>query len=369
MTKVEVPIIDLKAQYLSIKEEVDGAVARVHEKGNYVSGDEVRQFEQEWAKYCGARYCVATSSGTDALYLAVRALREIAPNTGPFVVPAFTFIATYEAVVRAGGMVAIEDVAEDTATMISHAELKFETFPSMQPVAVPVHLYGYPADIEKNEALTIEDAAQAHGQQLRGTVACYSFYPTKNLGAMGQAGALVTNGRDLYDIAASLRNHGEGKVRFQHNRLSGNYRMDELQAAILRAKLPHLDDWNQKRRDIAFHYRQAFWNGHFQMQPVHVNHVYHVFALRHSMRDELGEFLEKKGIQTAVRYPRPIQDEFPVIQAQDLRGKFPNASKWARQNLNLPIYPEMPDSHEMIKGGSPSRLQIVDINPVWGALH
>lgn len=350
---INIPLLDLKAQYLSIREEIDQAIARVHEKGNYVMGDEVKAFEEEWAKFCGAKYAVGVSSGTDALYLALLALREImeswkvGENSPDVLIPAFTFPGVLEPVFRANFFPRLADVDEETAC------LPWQDFGDK--VAMPTALYGQ-AGVWKGK-LVIEDLAQAHGCLFsRNTrMACHSFYPSKNLGAYGQAGAVVTNDLYLADLIQELRTYGE-RERFIYHTLSGNYRMDELQAAVLRAKLPHLRDWNEGRWRVAraYNFRLAGLPGivipGVVKQPVAQPSVYHIYAVRVTDprgRDSLARFLVENGIQTAVRYPMPLHLQPALAHLGYKKGDFPNAEAWARTNLSLPIWPEM--SLEMVE--------------------
>lgn len=349
---MKVPLIDLKAQYLSLKPEIDEAVSRVLSKGNYVMGEEVEQFEQEWAKFCKARYCVAVSSGTDAIYLTLRALQEtkrLYPHNTVWTTPR-TFIGTVEPIIRAHMDIGLSD-----------------SVPSPVYAEIAVHLYGHPAPLktplhqENPHPIAIEDSAQAHGLPLRGFAACHSYYPTKNLGAVGQGGSVVSNDKEFIDVVRKLRSHGEGSTRFKHEYLSGNYRMDELQAAILRVKLPHLREWNEKRREIARVYTELLKTTLFQktdgtnvvsqlllaiVTPPedHPEHVYHIYAVSCKDRDSLASFLNGKGVQTAIRYPIPLHLQ-PALQGKfTTYGPLGAAEEWANTNLSLPIYPEMTDS-------------------------
>ena len=329
---MQVPLIDLRAQYLSIKDEVDAAIARVHQRGNYVMGHEVECFELEWAHYCGARFCVAVSSGTDALYLILRALGLKAQLV---LTTPFTFFATVVAIILSGNTPLFIDVEEDGNIDISK---DYSTLYN-----VPVHLYGRPAKVDLS---SIEDTAQGHGIELTGLAQAYSFYPTKNLGAFGQGGAVVTNDSDLAQKVKELRVHAE-KERFVHYAVSGNYRMDELQAAILRAKLPHLDGWIAKRRQIAeWYYQRLSQIEGVVLPPQHPGHTYHIFAIKLKERDALARFLAEKGTQTAVRYPVPMHLMPALKDLNYKRGDFPKAEEWAETVLNLPIYPEM--NEEMV---------------------
>ncbi len=312
------------------------------EKGNYVSGEEVEAFEEEWARYCHAKYSVGVSSCTDALYIILSFYRERGNQivqTTPL-----TFWATVEAVERAQMHTTLSDVDEEGCVK----------FPSVidQPqgtVYLPVHLYGRPAEVPQ-KGLVVEDAAHAHGQPLRGSAQAFSFYPTKNLGAMGQAGAIVTNDRDLYQFAKQMRNHGENPRRFEHGYFSGNYRMDEVQAAILRVKLPHLAAWNIRRRIVADIYRGELQNLPFLKLPGdHPQHTYHIFGMnvidphKKFTRDGLFKFLATKGIQAGLRYPIPIhlQPAFASEYFLYHKGDFPHAEAFAEGIINLPVHEMM----------------------------
>lgn len=329
---MQVPLIDLQKQYQSLKPEIDEAIARVLAKGMYVIGEEVEKFEEEWARYCKAKYCVAVSSGTDAIYLSLRSIKQVA--FGNVWTTPRTFIGTAEPALRAGYDLIISDTPE----------------PSRFDVYIPVHLYGRPEDFSftdkiSTSTLVIEDAAQAHGLPLGGYAMCHSFYPTKNLGAYGQGGAVVTNEQWLAERVRQLRSHGEGQTRFKHEYLSGNYRMDELQAAILRAKLPHLDSWNKRRREIAGMYSEALSSvPGITLPEDHPEHVYHIYAIACKQRGSLASYLNKNGIQTAVRYPIPLHLQ-PALQGNfTTYGPLGPAEEWANTNLSLPIYPEMENS-------------------------
>lgn len=343
--KSPIPLIDLRAQYLSIKGEIDAAVARVLDRGNYVMGEEVEAFEEEFAKFCGARYCIGLSSGTDALYLAlVTCANANTPGTRVVLTTPVSFYATTQVILRSEDFPVFIDIGEDGNIDISKAEIK------NWDIAIPVHLYGQPASIPKNSIKPIiEDAAQGHGLRLSGTVACYSFYPTKNLGAVGQAGALVTNDIEIAGRCRRLREYGETQ-RFVYDhepwRVTGNLRIDELQAAILRVKLLHFKDWQRRRWQIASYYRDRFKSiSHIiRVPPSSPAHQYHIFAILTKNRDDLKRYLEDKGIQTSVRYPVPMHLQ-PALRYLGLkRGDFPKAEAWCDQVLTLPIYPEMTDA-------------------------
>ena len=292
-------------------------------------GEEVEAFEEEWAEYCKARYCIGVSSGTDALYLALKALGI----TGQKVVTTpFTFFATTQAIIASGNYPVFTDV-DETGNL---PPIDFG-----DDVAIPVHLYGRPGEWKGSKV--IEDSAQAHGLPLSGIAACFSFYPTKNLGAIGQAGAVVTNDLALANEIRKLRTYGE-IGRFIHYRLTGNHRMDELQAAILRVKLPYLRGWNKTRRDRALQYGASLdsVSSIVHLPKYHPQHKYHIFAVRIKDRDSLAGYLKEKGIQTSVRYPLPMHLQ-PALEYLGWyhEGDFPNAEAWAKENLSLPMYPEL----------------------------
>jgi len=306
----------------------------VLDRDSYVMGKEVQLFEEEWADYCKAKYCVGLSSCTDALYLALRYVFEtldIDLRDPPLVItsPA-TFYATTQAIVHARGFPAFMDIDETD-------NLPPQDFG--ETVALPVNLYGRPGDW-KGEYV-IEDAAQSHGIPLRGLAACFSFYPTKNLGAIGQAGAIVTNNLDMARAIREMRTYGE-RERFVYYNTTGNYRMDEIQAAILRAKLPHLTEWNQGRRYIAGIYRDLLEGlGRITLPVDHPEHVYHAYVIKCGNRDDLANYLREWGVQTSMRYPIPSHLQPALGYLGYKKGDFPFAEAWAKENLNLPMYPEM----------------------------
>ena len=311
-------------------------------------GEEVEAFESEWANYCKAKYCVGFSSCSDALYVAVRLLAKRGERV---ITTPFTFFATSWAIIRAGCIPVFVDVDWGSGNLPDE-DFKDE-------LALPVHLYGRPGNWRGNRL--VEDSAQAHGIPLTGRISCYSFYPTKNLGAVGQAGALVTNDEGIAKLAKELRNYCERGRFVHHGTAGGNLRMDELQAAILRAKLPHLKEWNRLRRGVAQVYRGFLLDLVEEEEEIrqeedltvresyrwvrlpedHPQHVYHIFAIRASNRDSLRAYLSEQGVQTAVRYPVPMHLQ-PALKGLDYsEGDLPHAEAWARENLSLPMYPEL----------------------------
>lgn len=330
-TSTYIPLADLRAQYLSIKPEIDRAIARVLDSGSYVMGSEVEAFEAEWGEYCGSKYCVGVSSGTDALYLSLRALGI---TDQKIITTPATFFATTQAIIQSGNFPAFIDID------------RTDNLPDMNfgsRIALPVDLYGRPGNWQGD--YVIVDAAQSHGVPARGRISCYSFYPTKNLGAFGQAGAVVTNDVVIADTIRTLRNYGEGE-RFVHYATTGNHRIDELQAAVLRAKLPHLTRWNERRRQIAGQYRELLDGlDSIRLPEDHPQHVYHIFAVRAQAREGLIKFLNDQGVQTSVRYPVPLHLQPALKYRGYQRGDFPMAEAWASETLSLAIYETMPSSY------------------------
>lgn len=323
---MQVYLFSTTRQYLNLRDELNWAIEEVLEKGKYVRGENVEAFEEEWARYCKAKYCVGVSSGTDALYVAFRALNFNKGVKGVNI-PVRTFIATAEAAIRANYTVNLID----------------KTYPEMrQGVNVVVNLYGEAFSLPTSKSYIVEDSAQSHGIPLRGDIACFSFYPTKNLGCVGQGGALVTNDFNLSHTARMLINHGEGSTRFRHEILSGNYRLDEIQAAILRVKLPHLNAWNTRRRNIAIRYNNLLKDlkDKVTLPKVSPEHVFHIYNILTPERDSLGSFLEENGVETAKRYPLPLHLQPPFMADEQ---RFPEAVSWGKNCLSLPMYPELTD--------------------------
>lgn len=335
-----VPLVDLAAQYRSIKPEIDAAIAHVVERGQYVAGPEIEQFEDAWARYCGAHYAMGVASCSDALYLTLAYAGREWGDTEVQTTP-MSFWATTEAALRAGLQVRYRDI-DPTGCIPLPSRVVGELY-------LPVNLYGYPAPLSNAER-TVEDAAHSHGIPLRGWAACHSFYPTKPLGAMGQAGAVVTNDGGLADWVRMARAHSEAVERFSHHGVTGNMRMDTLQAAVLLAKLPHLNEWTERRRQIARVYRQCLASTPWvQLLPPHPDHVYHIFGVRlqdKGARTSLAEWLHVRGIQTGVRYPIPLH-LMPALHGRYNAGAFPAAEAWADQVLNLPIHEMLTDEQAM----------------------
>src|SRR5215469_16150251 len=352
---IQVPFLDLKAQYQSIKPEIDAAIARVLDTAQFVLGSEVAGFEREFAAYCGADECIALNSGTSALHLALLAA-GIGPGDDVITVP-FTFVASVAAILYAGARPILVDIEPHSFTM-DPAAIEGAVTPRTKAI-LPVHLYGQPADMDpilevaqRHNLVVIEDAAQAHGAKYKGRpagsladIACFSFYPTKNLGAYGEGGAVTTNNAEYVRKIRMLRDWGQdGKY---HHLLRGfNYRMEGLQGAILRVKLRYLDSWTEARRTIASKYTQLLVNRGVDLptEMPWARHVYHVYTLRTEDRNALQAALRNQGVQTAVHYALPVHLQPAYAEIGYLRGAFPQSEKAAQQVLSLPIFPEINDA-------------------------
>ncbi len=352
-----VPLGDLKREYDAIRPEIDRAVERVLRRGWFVLGEEGEAFEAEWAAYCEAAEAVGVGNGTDALGLALRAA-GIGPGD-EVIVPALTAAFTALAVSMTGATPVFVDVDARRFTLDPAA---FEAAITRRTAAViPVHLYGCPADMEavtqisrQHHLLVLEDAAQAHGATYGGQrigsvgdMAAFSFYPSKNLGAYGDAGAITTNDAALADRVRMLRHGGQHRT-YEHEILGVNSRLDEVQAAILRAKLVHLDDWNERRRRLASGYAASLGDCEaltLPIQPPSAEHVFHQYVVRTPRRDELQSFLAAQGIVTGIHYPRAVHQQPAYAGLGYKEGSCPNAEAAAREVLSLPIFPYL-ERHE-----------------------
>lgn len=347
-----IPVIDLQAQYQSIKTEIDEAVLRVLDSSQFVLGEEVAAFEREFARFCDTSDAVAVNSGTSALHLALLAA-GIGPGDEVITVP-FTFIATIAAIQYTGARPVLVDIDPRTYT-IDPALIARAVTPRSKAI-VPVHLYGQPADMDPILELArsrglqvIEDAAQAHGAEYRGRrcgslgdLAGFSFYPGKNLGAYGEGGAVVTSNPEHAHRIRVLRDWGQER-RHEHVLKGFNYRMDGIQGAILRVKLRRLEDWTEARRRHAVEYGRRFSGGELVTPYARVDcrHVYHVYAVRVRRRDACREHLRTNGIQTGVHYPIPAHLQPAYGDLGYRRGDFPVAEAVAADVLSLPMFPEL----------------------------
>ena len=352
-----VPFLDLQAPYRELRGAIDGAMQRVLERGWYVLGEEVRGFEAEFAAYCGAAHCVGISNGLDALQLVLRAW-GIGPGD-EVIVPSHTFIATWLAVTYVGATPVPVEV--DPATYNLDAALMEAAITPKTRALIAVHLYGQPADMSAIGAVAarhglrvLEDAAQAQGARLHGRragalghAAAWSFYPGKNLGALGDAGAVTTDDGELAERVRLLANYGSAR-KYEHVAQGMNARLDELQAAVLREKLPVLDAWNARRAQVADRYLQAFADGPLGLPTAApgADPVWHLFVVRSTERDALQARLASAGVHTLVHYPTPPhrQPAYAEFAPEALGGdRWPLASRLASEVLSLPIGPHVTD--------------------------
>lgn len=348
----EVPLADLRRQYASIKEEIDEAVARVLASGQFALGPEVAAFEREFAAGCGAGHGVAVNSGTSALHLALLAAGA-GPGDEVITVP-FTFVATVAAIRYTGATPVFVDVDPRTRTL--DVDRAAEAVTPRTKAVVPVHLFGHPADLDpllavarRHGLAVIEDASQAHGAEYRGRrvggmgdLGCFSFYPTKNLGAYGEGGMVVTSDPAHADAVRALRSWGGGQRRPPHPGF--NYRMEALQGAVLRVKLRHLPAWTAARRRIAAAYDRALAPTGVTTPAAapEVRHVYHCYAVETPHREALRRALGTEGIRTGRCYPVPIHLQPWCADLGGRAGDHPHAEAAAARTLALPIYPELP---------------------------
>jgi len=354
VANVSVPFVDLKQQYTSIKSEVDAAIARVIENTSFILGPEVRAFEAAFAEYVGARACIAVNSGTAALQLTLMAAGIGAGDE--VIVPSFTFFATAEAVSVLGATPVFVDVDPVSYTLTA-AAIERDITPRTRAL-IPVHLYGQAADLDpilelakKHHLHVIEDAAQAHGAEYKrkrvgalGRAGCFSFYPSKNLGAYGEAGAVVTNDEELAKRLRLLRDHGSTS-KYAHAIVGYNFRMEEIQAAVLNVKLRHLNDWNDARRARAARYNALLSSAGLVLpaEMDYARHVYHVYAVQSQNRDELQKRLTAAGVQTGVHYPIPIHLQPAYASLGYKGGELPVTENLAERALSLPMFPELSD--------------------------
>jgi len=347
-----IPLVDLKAQYLSIKNEIDAGVLRVLESGQYVLGEQVAAFEARFAACCGTEHAVGVNSGTSALHLALLAA-GVGPGDEVVTVP-FTFVATVAAIGYTGARPVFVDIDPRSFTMSVDAVEAVLT--TRTKAIVPVHLYGQPTDMDPILDLArargvrvIEDAAQAHlaeyaGRRVGsiGDLGCFSFYPGKNLGACGEGGIVTTRDPALARTVRMLRDWG-AETKYAHVLKGFNYRLETLQAAILAVKLGHLEAWTAARRVHAGHYDEllagaAVWRP--EVMP-YARHVYHVYAIRCERRDDLRRGLQERGIDTGIHYPTPIHLLPAYADLGYSAGAFPHSERAAREVLSLPMYPEL----------------------------
>jgi len=350
---MEVPFLDLHAVYQELKEDLDTAYKRVMDSGWFIMGAEVEAFEHEFASYCEAKHCIGVANGLEALHLILRAY-DIGVGD-EVIVPANTFIATWLAVTYAGAKP--EPVEPDAFTYNLDPTLIEAAITPKTKAIIPVHLYGQPADMDpineiakRNRLIVIEDAAQAHGARYKGRLcgnlshaAGFSFYPGKNLGALGDAGAIVTNDTKIAERVRMLHNYGS-KEKYNHEFKGFNSRLDEMQAAFLRVKLRHLDEWNNRRKIIAAYYMEHLAELPALTLPTVPNWAspsWHIFAIQHNNREGLRQHLTEKGVGTIIHYPMPPHLSKAYQEVGSLKSAFAISEKIALSELSLPMGPHL----------------------------
>jgi dTDP-4-amino-4,6-dideoxygalactose transaminase len=351
-TRATIPFLDLRAQYHSIKPEIDAAIARVLESCQFVLGAEVAAFEREFAVYCGSAHAIALNSGTSALHLALLAA-GVGPGNEVITVP-FTFVASVAAIAYTGARAVLVDINPQSFTL-DPAAIEAAITPCTKAI-LPVHLYGHPADMDlivevarRHGLVVIEDACQAHGAKYKGRpvgsigdLACFSFYPGKNLGAYGEGGAVTTSNAEFASKIRMLRDWGQDR-KYHHVLRGFNYRMEGFQGAILRVKLHHLEQWTEARRAVAAKYNELLADSGVETpkEMSWARHVYHVYTLRSQDRDGLQSTLQAEAIQTGIHYPVPVHLQPAFADLCYGRGAFPQAEEAAGRVLSLPVYPEL----------------------------
>ena len=347
-----IPFLDLKAQYHSIKEEIDMAIEKVLESGQFVLGNETAALEEDFASYCHVRYGIAVNSGTSALHLALLAA-GIGPGDEVVTIP-FTFVATVAAIRYTGAQPVFVDIEPLSYTMdVNQIE---GAITQRTKAILPVHLYGQSADMDpvmdiarRHGLFVIEDSAQAHGSEYKGhrvggigDLGCFSFYPGKNLGAYGEGGMVVTSNTEYARTIRMFRDWGQ-EIKCNHVLKGYNYRMDEMQAAILRVKLRHLETWIEVRQKHAARYDELLVDSGVQTPMVmpYARHVHHIYAVRTPQRDALQQALRKREIHTGIHYPVPVHSQKAYADLEYNTGDFPVSEQVANEVLSLPMFPEM----------------------------
>ena len=347
-----IPFVDLKPQYLAIQDEVDAAIRSVVESARFVGGPELEAFEQEFAAYCDADFAIGVGNGTDALELALQAL-GIGPGD-EVITQANSFMATASAIVRVGAKPVFVDIDPDTYT-IDPQQIEAAITPQTKAI-IPVHLYGQPADMnpineiaQRRKIYVVEDAAQAHGAKYEGKrvgslghMACFSFYPGKNLGAYGDGGAITSNDAGLIERITQLREHGR-TTKYEHAVVGSNSRLDALQAAVLRVKLRHLDHWSEQRQQVAKWYTDRLAGGAVETPTIRAgsSHVFHLFVVETNNRKALAKSLDCAGVATGIHYPLPLHLQ-PALANLNITGEALQRTELsAHRILSLPMFPEL----------------------------
>jgi len=349
---MEVPFVDLKKQYLSIKKDIDLEIQEALDNAAFILGKKVEDFERKFAKLCNVKHCIGVNNGTSALRIAQLAM-GIKPGDEVITTP-FTFIATAEAISHTGAKPVFVDIDEKTYC-IDHKKIG-EKITNKTKAIIPVHLFGQCADMDpileiadRHNIKVIEDSAQAHNALYKnkkagsmGYASCFSFYPGKNLGAYGEAGAVCTNNEEIAKKVTLLRQHGE-LVRYHHEVIGDNCRMEGIQGAVLGVKIKYIEEWNERRRRNAEIYNKLLGNLGVILpyEAGYAKHIYHIYGIRAKNRDKLREFLSKNGIATGVHYPIPIhlQNAYSFMRLNE--GSFPISEKISKEIISLPMFPEL----------------------------
>jgi dTDP-4-amino-4,6-dideoxygalactose transaminase len=350
-----IPYLDLPAQIRSLRKEIDAAIARTIEKCSFCLGPDVAQFEKDFAAYIGSRHCLGFNSGTSALHIAMLLL-DVGRDDEVITTP-MTFVATSWAISYVGARPVYVDI--DDATFNLDPKRIERAITKRTKAIMPVHLYGHPFDVDpireiarKHNLALVEDTAQAHAATYKGKrigtfgeISCFSFYPGKNLGACGEGGALLTDNDAFAARARSLREHGSS-VRYYHDEVGFNYRMEGMQGAVLGVKLKRLDEWTRERRRVAHRYHELLADTPLQLprEAAYAESAYHLYVVRHPRRDELKKHLETNGVGCALHYPLPLHLQKCYASLGYKAGDFPVSEKAARECLSLPIYPELSDA-------------------------
>jgi len=347
-----IPFVDLQRWQDPLREELNQVIRRVMERGWFILGEENSKFESEFSAYVGTKYAVGVNSGSDALFLALKSLNVGEGNE--VITTSHAFVSAIDGIVRNGAIPVFVDVDPETTYCIDVSRIE-EAITKRTKAILPVHMYGHPADMDAILAIAqryglfvIEDACQAHGAEYRGRktggigdVGCFSFYPTKNLGAVGDGGMVVTNNRETAEKLMMLRNYGQSQ-KYYHDFVGINSRLDEMQAAILRLKLKYLDEWTEKRRELAKIYNDLLADTGIvvPIEKEYAKHVYHLYVIRTRERDKLQNDLLKSGVQTQIHYPIPVHRQKSYVQL-GLKVNLPITEKICNEILSLPMYPQL----------------------------
>jgi dTDP-4-amino-4,6-dideoxygalactose transaminase len=351
-----IPLVDLATQSQKIRDEVLERMAKVIDAGRYILGQEVDEFEREFADYCQVNHCVGVANGTDALHLALRAL-DIGHGDEVITV-GNSYVATAFAIAYTGAKAVLVDI--DPVDFNIDVDLIEAAITPRTRAIIPVHLYGQPARMieiceiaRRHDLRIVEDCAQSHGAEINGKrcgsfgdIGCYSFYPGKNLGAFGDGGGITTNSAELAEKLVLLRNYGQ-RIKNQHDMLGYNCRLDTLQACVLLTKMKHIEAWTEQRRQVAAWYAEELADTELvlPMEREDVRHVYHLYVVRHPNRDQLIRHMAARNIFCGIHYPNPLSHAQPFLESATFPNQLPVCSKFAKEIVSLPMYPEMTREH------------------------